>query len=227
MDGAQIEKPRYAVGLSIAKGQGVKRREVLVGTVSAATVASAATVGTGAASAQPVSRPSLNRKAASSSVHETRELLDMTIIQNLLAGSALSADVGDSAYQTALYAEDAVMDVGGSAGEIRGREAIVSIITDPSHAKLRAEGMAHVAAQPQIKVDGDRAVAVGYLQIMALDKSGIESSPAGMPSSGKWVTWRLSANRWEFERRSGRWQITRRTIRAAPSSEALELLRLA
>jgi hypothetical protein len=118
------------------------------------------------------------------------------------------------------------MDVGGIAGEIRGRDAIISLINDTAHSKLRSEGMAHVAPQSHIRVTGNRAVAVGYLQIMAHDQSGTESSPEGMASSGKWVTWRLTANRWEFEYRAGRWQITRRTIRPAPSPDALQLLRL-
>ncbi|MEY4761373.1 MAG: hypothetical protein RLZZ200_1229 [Pseudomonadota bacterium] len=148
-----------------------------------------------------------------------RELADMVAIQNLLAGSALSADTAASAYQATLYAEDAVMDGGGGAGEIRGRDAIVGIITDAYHSTLRTEGMAHVAAQPQVRVTGSRAIAVGYLQIMSYE-------PPGKESPGRWVTWRLTANRWEFEFRAGRWQITRRTIRPAPSAEALALLRL-
>jgi len=210
----------------MTEGIDVKRREVLVGSAAAMTATSAAATSTAANSVPDTSRADLKRRAAAPSNQELREVADMTIILNLLAGSALSADIGQAAYQTALYADDAIMDVGGSAGEIRGRDTIVSIIADPSHSKLRAAGMAHVAAQPYVRVSGSRAVAVGYLQIMAHDASGTEPAPDGMPSSGKWVTWRLTANRWEFEFRDDRWQITRRTIRAAPSAEALELLRL-
>ena len=204
----------------------VKRREVLAGSAAVMTATSAAGTSTAAISTPRASRANLRPGATAPSAQQLREIADMAIIQNLLAGSALSADIGQAAYQTALYADDAIMDVGGKAGEIRGRDAIVSIITDPSHSKLRAEGMAHVAAQPYIRIDGNRAVAVGYLQIMAHDTSGTEPGPEGMASSGKWVTWRLTANRWEFEFRAGRWQIIRRTIRAAPSEDALELLRL-
>lgn len=199
----------------------MKRRDVLAGTVSAATMGSATVAGT-PATERTVSRPATRRASPAD-----REISDLALIQNLLAGSALSADTGASAYQSALYAEDAVMDVGGSVGEIRGRDAIVGVITDSSHSKLRAEGMAHVAAPPYVRVTGSRAVAVGYLQIMAHDQSPSESAPEGIPSTGKWVTWRLTANRWDFELRGGLWQITRRTIRPAPSAEALELLRLA
>jgi SnoaL-like domain len=212
----------------------VRRRDILAG--SAVSVTSAANISSASASARPRVQPDLKRDAAAASAREAREIADMAIIQNLLAGSALSADTGDAAYQNALYADDAIMDLGGSAGEIRGREAIVAIISDPSHTRLRLEGMAHVAAQPHIRVTGNRAVAIGYLQIMSHDTTGAESGPAGKASTdkastgktstGKWVTWRLSVNRWEFEFRAGRWQITRRIIRAAPSSQALQLLHL-
>jgi SnoaL-like domain len=202
----------------------MNRREVLVGTAASLTATSETAVSAATTAARSDPQRDQHHAADSSGA---REIADMAVIQNLLAGSALSADIGDTAYQTALYADDAIMDVGGSKGEIRGRDAIVSIITDASHSKLRAEGLAHIAAQPQIRVNGSQAVAVGYLQIMVHDQSGDEPAPGGIASSGKWVTWRLTANRWEFEFRDGRWQITRRTIRPAPSAEALELLRLA
>lgn len=184
----------------------MKRRDALIGAMSSLTVPLEAVA---AASPPSNSKGDLLRAEGAAAL---REGADIAILQNLLAGSALSADTGDTAYQTALYAEDAVMNVGGSNGEIHGRDAIVALITDAAHAKLRAEGMAHFAALPHIRVDGTRAVAVGYLQIMAPD------------ASGNWVTWRLTANRWAFEHRDGRWQIVRRTIRPAPSAEALELL---
>jgi SnoaL-like domain len=201
----------------------MNRREVLVATAVSLT----ATSESGASATATAARSNLQREQRVATESPlAREIIDIVTIQNLLAGSALSADVGDTAYQTALYADDAVMDVGGSNGEIRGCDAIVSIITDPSHAKLRAKGLAHIAAQPQIRVTGSCAVAVGYLQIMLYDQSSIEPVPGDITASGQWVTWRLTANRWEFESRADRWQITRRTIRPVPSKEALELLRL-
>lgn len=199
----------------------MKRREFLAGSVSAVT--SAAAIGTEATASTAKRRTVAKRSTGPASAHQSSAL---AIIQNLLAGSALSADVADAQYQSALYADDAVMDVGGGTGEIHGRDAIVRLITDASHSTLRAEGMAHVAAQPYIRISGSRAVAVGYLQIMAPDQAGATRAPAGIPSSGPWVTWRMTANRWELELRADRWQITRRTIRPAPSLEALKLLRL-
>lgn len=195
---------------------------MLAGTVTATATASIA------GASEPAAARSVVKKArcAASSPLKDREILDIALIQNVLAASALSADTGDAAYQTALYTEDAVMDIGGREGEVRGRDAIVSVITDPSHSKLRADGMAHVASPPYVRVTGSRAVAVGYLQIIAHDQSPGEKAPEGIPSTGKWVTWRLTANRWDFELRGGQWQISRRTIRPAPSTEALELLRL-
>lgn len=200
----------------------MKRRELLVGTVSAAATASP----TGAIAPAAARTGDKRTKRLISDTPTDREISDMVLIQNLLAGSAISADTGSSAFQSALYAEDAVMDVGGSVGEIRGRDAIVGVITDASHSRLRTEGLAHLAAPPYVQVAGSRAVAVGYLQIMAQDSSASESAPVGIPSTGRWVTWRLTANRWDFELREGRWQITRRTIRPAPSAEALDLLRM-
>ena len=201
----------------------MNRREVLVGTASAITAASAASASPVTAPAPPPLQAGRRQTADGTAA---REIADLAIIQNILAGSALSADIAATAYQLGIYADDAVLDVGGLTGEIRGRDAIVGVIKDDSHKTLRAEGMAHVASQPHILVKGSRAVAVGYLQILVPAHTATEEASRSMASSVPLVISRLTANRWEFEIRAGRWQITRRTIRPAPSQEALELLRL-
>jgi len=171
-----------------------------------------------------VAGPGAPAMAAPRGATAQREVADLAQLQNILAASALSADIGASDYQKTIYAPDAVMDVGGGHPDVRGRDAIVSLITDPGHQTLRSAGLAHVAAQPFIRVTGDKAVAVGYLQIISPEHPGAAPTTQGPAGADRLVTWRMTANRWEFERRDGHWQITRRTIRPAPSPEALEIM---
>ncbi|MDO6415265.1 nuclear transport factor 2 family protein [Sphingomonas sp. BIUV-7] len=195
------------------------RRQVLVGAAKAAVLGAAVD----AALAEPAGGAA--GKSQSATGPDSSQLADLMVIQNLLAGSAWSADVGETAFQTNLYAEDAVMDLGGERGAVRGRAAVVGMIVNDGHKSARADGMTHVAAQPFIRISGDKAVAVGYIQIIVTDPASPERSLAGSPAAHPLITVRMTANRWEFARREGRWQITRRTIRAAPSPEALALLR--
>jgi len=168
--------------------------------------------------------PHVTARASTHSATAQREVADLAMLQNILAASALSADIGATDYQKTIYAQDAVMDLGAEHPPIRGRDAIVALITDPGHQALRSAGLAHVAAQPFIRVNGDRAVAVGYLQVISPEHPGIGPTTEGPAGADRLVTWRMTANRWEFERRDGRWQIVRRTIRPAPSPEASEIM---
>jgi len=153
-----------------------------------------------------------------------RAVEDRLEILNLLAGSPFSSDIPSTSFWEAMYDEQAVMDRGGGLEQIIGRNAVVSILDSAEHAAAVASGMAHVAAPPHIRIDGNRAVATGYLQILVPNPLGPEVGLGQyLPTQGLLV-WRLTANRWELERTDQGWRVTKRSIRAVPTPDALTLL---
>jgi hypothetical protein len=53
---------------------------------------------------------------------------------------------------------------------------------------------------------------------------GPEMGLGQYPPSKGLLVWRLTANRWELERTDQGWRVTKRSIRAVPTSDALTLL---
>jgi hypothetical protein len=154
-----------------------------------------------------------------------RALEDREEIQNLLAASPFSSDIPSVAFQEGMYVEDAIMNSGGAGSDMRGREAVVDTIRVPNHLAAVESGMAHFAGLPHIRIDGDRAVATGYLAILVSNPDG-PKVPLGQyaPASGLMI-WRVTANRWELARTAQGWKMTKRVIRAAPGPETRELLK--
>jgi ketosteroid isomerase-like protein len=164
---------------------------------------------------------------ASSKTFEERllEVEDRLAILNLLAGGSFSSDAASASYQTLMYTEDAVMDRGPGRGETAGRENLVGIIRADDHLAAIDAGMAHVAGLPHIEVDGDRAVATGYIEIVIPNLDGPEAELAEHGSSKGLMIWRLTANRWVLSRTSQGWQIRERVIRPVASQAAVQILR--
>ena len=64
-----------------------------------------------------------------------------------------------------------------------------------------------------MRVEGDRAVAISYLQILVPDRVGPVFEVPNHGSSRGFHVHRVSANRWEFVRTEEGWKISRRTLR--------------
>lgn len=143
---------------------------------------------------------------------------------NLLAGSAMSSDISSVDFQRTVYSEDAVLDRGPGFAIAEGVEAIAGIMHEPNHLAMVEAGMAHLASQPFILVDGDSAVACGYLQVV--DRSPVPN-PTITPNSyaPHPRTFVVTANEWRFERIESVWRVVRRTIRDALSEEGRDLIR--
>ncbi|MFM7784968.1 MAG: nuclear transport factor 2 family protein [Gammaproteobacteria bacterium] len=124
------------------------------------------------------------------------ELEDCEAIRNLVASYGPLADSGDAEGVAALWAEDGVYAVGGF-GENAGREAVAALIRAPFHQQLMQDGCAHALGPVHIRIEGDRALAIGYSVVFHRTGESFEA-------------WRVSANRWELEKRNGRWQVRRR-----------------
>ena len=153
-----------------------------------------------------------------------RAIEDRLEILDLLAGSALSSDVASETYWQSMFAHNAVMDRGGDQG-LESRDQIMDIVRSPSQAGAIESGMAHAAALPHIRIEGDRAVATGYLQVLVLDPNSPEVNLPGKGSRKALVSYHLTVNRWEFERTEEGWQVARRVIRPIATEEARQLLR--
>jgi hypothetical protein len=163
--------------------------------------------------------------AKSTSVEQRlRAIEDRLDILNLLAGSALSSDVASEAYWQSMFAHNAEMDRGGGHA-VANRKQIMEIVRGTNQAAAIKSGMAHSLALPHIRIDGDHAVATGYLQVLVLDPNSPTVTLAGKGSRQALVTYHLTVNRWELERTEQGWQVSRRVIRPIATEEAGEMLR--
>jgi hypothetical protein len=144
---------------------------------------------------------------------------DKLAILNILAGSPLSSDVASESYWQSMFAHNAVMDRGGDQGLVR-RDEIMQIVSSAE----QASAMAHLAALPHIRIEGNRAVATGYLQVLVVDPNSPEVILPGKGARKGLVTYHLTVNRWEFERTDKGWQIARRVIRPMGTADGQDLL---
>jgi hypothetical protein len=155
-----------------------------------------------------------------------RVIEDRLEIYNIIASHPPSADTGAADHARRIYAEDAVFDRGGNLQGASGREALAAMVRTPGHQAAIAGGIAHFSALPHIALDGDRAVATSYLQILMPQPTGDEVELPNHGRSKGFRIHRLVANRWELARQPDGWKITRRTLRLIDGSEpAREILR--
>lgn len=139
-------------------------------------------------------------------------LEDELAIHRLLVTYGFAVDTGDAPATGALFAEDGLYDVDGTL-VMRGRSGVEDMVRGRRHQSL-LPNCAHTIGPAVVTVDGDRAVATAYSRIYKRDGDTID-------------LWRLSFNRFELERRDGRWRIARRTTRMLGHDEAHDLFRRA
>ena len=132
---------------------------------------------------------------------------DELAVVRLLASYSPRVDSGDAEGVAALWTEDGVYDV--DTGRLDGHAGIEAMVRGDAHQGLIAHGCGHVPSLPVVLVDGDRAVATGYTQLVARS-----SRP------GRYTVLRVTASRWELERRGPvdapdrGWRVVLRTARA-------------
>jgi hypothetical protein len=157
-----------------------------------------------------------------------REIEDRLEIYNLIACHPPSADTGHSTYVASVWTEDGVFDRGAEFPRPSGRAAIAAGSANPEHHRAIEEGIAHFAGLPHVRVDGDTAVAISYLQILVPDRVGPVFDVPNHGASQGFHVHRLSANRWEFVRSTEGWKIKSRTLRPLDgSAPARDILRSA
>lgn len=144
---------------------------------------------------------------------------DKLAIYELVASHPPSADTGAADYTISVYHEDGVFDRGPTLDGARGAKEIAAFIQRPEHAAAIRGGLAHFSGLPLVDLRGDAAVVTSYLMIVHLDHEG---EPRGLPNHGDSTGYRIHravVNRWELERRDGRWIIKKRTLLPVDGSD--------
>ena len=132
---------------------------------------------------------------------------DELAVLRLLASYSPRVDSGDAEGVAELWTEDGVYDV--DTGLLEGHAGLVEMVNGEAHQGLIAHGCGHVPSLPVVLLDGDRAVATGYTQLV------VRSS-----KPGRYTVVRVTASRWELERRGPvdapdrGWRVVLRTARA-------------
>jgi hypothetical protein len=155
-----------------------------------------------------------------------RLIEDRLEIYNLIASHPPSADTGAGAYVATVWTEDGVFDRGDEFAKPTGRAAIAGGSSTPEHHRAIEEGIAHFAGLPYVRVSGDTAFAITYLQILVPDRVGPVFAVPNHGASRGFHVHRVVANRWEFVRTQEGWKIKRRTLRPLDgSAPARDILR--
>jgi len=156
-----------------------------------------------------------------------RAVEDKLAIYHLIASHPPAADTGSDQYYRDAFASDGEVDLGGGKGAT-GNEAIAAIVRTPEHQAAIAGGLCHFAGLPRVELDGDRAVATSYLQIITPDRQAAARELSGHGTSAGFRIHRVGANRWELKRGKGGWKVVRRTLRPLDGTdEARALLKRA
>jgi hypothetical protein len=142
-----------------------------------------------------------------------RLIEDRLEIYNLIASHPPSADTGAGDYTASVWTEDGVFDRGAEFTRPSGRAAIAGGSSNPEHHRAIEQGIAHFAGLPYVRIAGDTAFAISYLQILVPDRVGPRFDVPNHGSSQGFHVHRVSANRWEFVRTDAGWKIKRRTLR--------------
>src|SRR5271154_895652 len=154
-----------------------------------------------------------------------RLIEDRLEIYNLIASHPPSADTGASDYTASVWTEDGVFDRGAEFPAPTGRAAIAGGSSSPEHHRAIEQGIAHFAGLPYVRISGDTAFAISYLQILVPDGVGALFDVPNHGSSRGFHVHRVSANRWEFIRTEEGWKIKRRTLHPLDGTEpAREIL---
>jgi len=147
---------------------------------------------------------------------------DRLEILNLIAAHPPGADSASHDFAESFWLTDGTVDM---AGQAKGYESMIGVLNTPGFADAQGQGICHFTGLPHVVVDGDRAVATSYLQILAADPGGKPFALSAHGTSKGFRVLRLSANRWELQRTAEGWRIKNRTMRSMDNPASRELLK--
>lgn len=154
-----------------------------------------------------------------------RAVEDTLAIYHLIASHPPAADTGTDSYYRNAFTSDATIDLGGGKAKT-GNEEIAAVVKTPEHQAAIAGGLCHFAGLPRVQLNGDTAVAISYLQVLAPNREAKPVELSGHGLSSGYRIHRLGANRWDLKRTKDGWKVTRRAYRMLDGTDdARALLR--
>src|SRR5271155_4582617 len=111
-----------------------------------------------------------------------REVEDRLEIYNLIASQPPSADTGSRAHADTAWTADGTFDRGAEFGGPVRTQGSNGGGANPEHMRAIEQGLAHFAGLPYVRIIGDTAFAISYLQILVPDRVGPEFA---VPNHGK------------------------------------------
>jgi SnoaL-like domain len=153
-----------------------------------------------------------------------RAVEDKLAIYQLIASHPPAADSGNDRYYLDAFTPDGVMDLG-YGKSIDGSDAIAAVVRTPEHKAAIAGGLCHFSGLPRVEIDGDKAIAISYLQIVTPNRDAPPVAVSGHGTSSGFRIHRCGVNLWELVRTPDGWKVKRRTLRLLEGSpEARDLL---
>jgi hypothetical protein len=146
-----------------------------------------------------------------------RAVEDKLAIYHLIASHPPAADTGTESYYVDAFAEDGVIDLGTKTAT--GNDKIGAVVKTPEHQAAIAGGLCHFAGLPRVTLDGDSAVALSYLQVIAPNREAKPVELSGHGVSSGYRIHRLGVNRWDLKRTDDGWKVTRRAYRMLDGTE--------
>jgi uncharacterized protein (TIGR02246 family) len=125
-------------------------------------------------------------------------LEDERAVYELMASYGPAVDSNSREEAARLWISDGVYDV--DVGEWRGQDAIAAMLSEDFHQSCLADGCSHQVSISKVTVDGDTAVATGYMQLIVRNGETFELR-------------RQTVQRWELVRTDEGWRIAHRTGR--------------
>lgn len=126
-------------------------------------------------------------------------------IYDLIASYGPAVDSGSAEVAAQMWTDNGTYDFGNAV--LNGRQEIDQMVRGEAHQRLIAEGAAHMLGLPRVRIDGDRAVAIGYSQVCR-------------HREGHFEVWRISANRWDLSWDGQAWRVDRRFAYVLDGQEA-------
>lgn len=139
-----------------------------------------------------------------------RVLEDALELYGIMNRYGPAVDTGSAEETAALFASDGSYDTDGAA-IAPGAEGVRAMVLGPGHQRLLPNS-AHTIGPSALAIEGDRAHATGYSRVYLRRGDAFE-------------LWRVSANRWDFERRAEGWKVAHRANRLIGTPDAQRILR--
>jgi len=141
---------------------------------------------------------------------KVRVLEDALELYGIMNRYGPAVDTGNADATAELFAPDGNYDTDGTT-IAPGADGVRAMVLGPGHQRLLPNS-AHTIRPTALEIEGDRAHATGYSRVYLRRGDAFE-------------LWRVSANRWEFERRAQGWKVAQRSNRLIGTPDAQRILR--